>query len=68
MLSHNPFADLLPAAIMQGYVVLMFLLVLGGTLLDVIHKKSAKYFFQASQKPKRAVRDRSAVAKEPPSP
>ena len=50
MLSHNPFADLLPAAIMQGYVVLMFLLVLGGTLLDVIHKKSAKYFFQASQK------------------
>ena len=50
MLSHNPFADLLPAAIMQGYVVLMFLLVLGGTLLDVIHKKSAKYFFEASQK------------------
>ena len=50
MLSHNPFADLLPAAIVQGYVVLMFLLVLGGTLLDVIHKKSAKYFFQASQK------------------
>ena len=37
MLSHNPFADLLPAAIMQGYVVLMFLLVLGGTILDVIH-------------------------------
>jgi hypothetical protein len=50
MLSHNPFADLLPAAVMQGYVVLMFLLVLGGTLLDVVHKKSAKYFFQASQK------------------
>ena len=50
MLSHNPFADLLPAAIMQTYVVLMFLLVVGGTLLDVIHKKSAKYFFQAGQK------------------
>ena len=51
MLSHNPFADLhLPAAIMQAYVVLMFLLVVGGTLLDVIHKKSAKYFFQAGQK------------------
>ena len=38
MISHNPFADLLPAAIMQTYVVLMFLLVVGSTLLDVIHK------------------------------
>ena len=54
MLSHNPFADLLPAAIMQTYVVLMFLLVVGSTLLDVIHKKSAKYFFQAGQKAKKS--------------
>ena len=54
MLSHNPFADLLPAAIMQTYVVLMFLLVVGSTLLDVIHKKSAKYFFQAGEKAKKS--------------
>ena len=53
MLSHNPFADLLPAAVMQTYVVLMFLLVVGGTILDTIHKKSAKYFFQAAQKAKK---------------
>jgi hypothetical protein len=31
---------------MQAYVVLMVLLVIGGTLLDVVHKKSAKYFFE----------------------
>ncbi len=43
----NPFAELsLTPAVMQGYVVLMVLLVIGGTLLDVVHKKSAKYFFE----------------------
>ena len=44
----NPFADLatiVPPAIMQIYVVMMALLVVGGTLLDIIHKKSATYFF-----------------------
>ena len=48
MVTHNPFAELSasisPAAI-QTYVVLMILAVVGGTLFDVIHKKSAKYFF-----------------------
>jgi hypothetical protein len=34
---------------MQAYVVLMVLLVIGGTLLDVWHKKSAKYFFEKGQ-------------------
>jgi hypothetical protein len=29
---------------MQAYVVVMLLLVVGGTLFDVMHKKSAKYF------------------------
>ena len=44
----NPFADLatiVPPAIMQIYVVVMDLLVVGGTLFDIIHKKSATYFF-----------------------
>jgi hypothetical protein len=31
---------------MQVYVVVMFILVVAGTLLDVMHKKSAKYFFE----------------------
>jgi hypothetical protein len=44
----NPFAELsasIPAAIMQTYVVVMILLVAGGTLIDMMHKKSARYFF-----------------------
>ena len=54
MLTYNPFADLFPAALMQGYVILMVLLVLGSTIFDTIHKKSAKYFFQAAEKSKKS--------------
>lgn len=51
MITSNPFAALsadfpLDPGVMQAYVVLMVLLVIGGTLLDVVHKKSAKYFFE----------------------
>jgi hypothetical protein len=35
----------IPPAVMQVYVVIMILLVAGGTLLDMMHKKSATYFF-----------------------
>ncbi|MCP4471885.1 MAG: adenylyl-sulfate reductase [Gammaproteobacteria bacterium] len=35
---------------MQIYVVAMFLAVIGGTVIDMIHKKSAKYFFENAQK------------------
>lgn len=48
MFTSNPFAELsasISPAIMQTYVVIMVLLVVGGTLFDVVHKKSAKYFF-----------------------
>jgi hypothetical protein len=31
---------------MQTYVVLMALLVAGGTVLDIMHKRSARYFFE----------------------
>jgi hypothetical protein len=59
MITSNPFAELtalIPPYIMQAYVVLMVLLVIGGTLLDVIHKKSAKYFFENAQKAKQAAK------------
>jgi ABC-type multidrug transport system fused ATPase/permease subunit len=54
MITSNPFAALsanlpLEPGVMQAYVVLMVLLVIGGTLLDVVHKKSAKYFFEKGQ-------------------
>ena len=48
MFSSNPFAELsasISPRVMQTYVVIMILLVVGGTLFDVIHKRSAKYFF-----------------------
>jgi hypothetical protein len=35
---------------MQIYIVVMVLLVIGGTLLDVMHKKSAQYFFLNAEK------------------
>jgi hypothetical protein len=37
---------------MQAYVVVMFILVVAGTLLDVVHKGSARYFFQNFRKSK----------------
>ena len=54
MITSNPFAELsanlpLEPGVMQAYVVLMVLLVIGGTLLDVVHKKSAKYFFEKGE-------------------
>ena len=51
MLTTNPFVSLgLSETIMQGYVILMFLLVIGATLIDVIHKKSAVYFSENMKK------------------
>jgi hypothetical protein len=52
MFASNPFADLtaiIPLTIMQGYIVLMAILVLVGTAADTIHKKSAKYFFEKTK-------------------
>ena len=37
---------------MQTYIVVMMLLVAGGTLFDIIHKKSARYFFNNWQNAK----------------
>lgn len=52
-ITNNPFAVLsatIPENIMQAYVVLMFILVIGGTVLDMMHKKSAQYFFENAKK------------------
>ena len=56
MLSTNPFSELstvISPDIMQGYVILMVLAVIGGTILDMLHKKSAQYFFENSRKAKK---------------
>ncbi len=48
MFTSNPFAELsasIPPIVMQAYIVVMIILVAGGTLFDIVHKKSATYFF-----------------------
>ena len=47
MLTTNPFAELATSVspgLMQAFVVVMILLVVGGTIFDVMHKRSAIYF------------------------
>ena len=59
MFTANPFNDLLTTltpAVMQVYVILMFVAVIGGTIIDVIHKKSAKYFFENSQRAQKSAK------------
>jgi hypothetical protein len=56
MFTTNPFAELsafISPTVMQGYIVLMVLMVVGGTILDMMHKKSAKYFFENAKKAKK---------------
>lgn len=56
MFSINPFAELsavISPSIIQGYIVLMLIMVVGGTILDMLHKKSAKYFFENAEKAKK---------------
>jgi len=55
MFTVNPFSELsgfISPLAMQVYVIAMVLLVIGGTVLDMIHKKSAQYFFNNAEKAK----------------
>jgi hypothetical protein len=55
MFATNPFAELsasIPPAVMQTYVVIMMVLVAAGTLFDIVHKGSARYFFDNWRKSK----------------
>jgi hypothetical protein len=56
MITSNPFSELsafVSPEVMQGYIILMVLLVVGGTIIDMIHKKSAQYFFENAEKAKK---------------
>jgi len=56
MFTSNPFAEIsasISPAVMQTYVVLMIVLVVAGTLFDVVHKGSARYFFENWRNSKR---------------
>lgn len=55
MPSFNPFAVAgasLPAGFLQWFLVVMALAVVAGTLFDIVHKGSAKYFFANMRKSK----------------
>ena len=56
MITTNPFSELsefVPSIVMQVYVVSMMILVIFGTLFDIIHKKNVKYFFENAKKAKK---------------
>ena len=67
MITENPFSvlsEIISPAIMQIYVVAMFVLVVGGTLLDTIHKKSGQWFYKnAAEAKKNATREISGSEK-----
>jgi hypothetical protein len=55
MFTSNPFAELstwIAPSVIQAYIVLMIILVLAGTIIDVLHKKSGKYFSENMRKSK----------------
>ena len=55
MITTNPFsilAETVPAIFMQCFVIIMAILVIVGTIVDIIHKKNVKYFFENAKKAK----------------
>ncbi|MBA1338263.1 MAG: hypothetical protein FD549_000005 [Pelagibacterales bacterium] len=57
MFNHNPFSGISEIASpisMQIFVIAMISLVALGTLLDIIHKKNVKYFFNNAKKAKKS--------------
>jgi hypothetical protein len=65
MFTDNPFSGFAAASpgILQGFVLLMIALVAGGTLYDMQHKGSARYFF-ANRKAQQKRRTREIPAGE----
>ncbi len=58
MFTANPFNTLefLTPAVMQTYIIAMFIAVVAGTIFDVIHKKSAQYFSENAKKAQQSAR------------
>ena len=55
MFTTNPFsilAETVPPIGLQSFVIVMIALVIIGTLVDIIHKKNVKYFFENAKKAK----------------
>ena len=57
MFTINPFAVLsetIPSIFLQSFVVVMIGLIVVGTVMDIIHKKNVKYFFNNAKKAKKS--------------
>ena len=67
MFETNPFAELsahISPEVMQIYVILMVVAVILGTILDMLHKKSAEYFFENAEKAKtQAIEERRRMGR-----
>ena len=67
MFAINPFSELsefVPSTVMQVYIIVMVILVVVGTLLDIIHKKNVKYFFDNAKKAKKSATNQVSVGKK----
>ena len=56
MITVNPFSQLagtVAPILMQVFVIIMIALVIISTLLDIVHKKNVKYFFENAKKAKK---------------
>ncbi len=67
MLETNPFSvlsEVIPAVVMQGFIIAMVLLIAFGTITQMIHHKNLTYFFNNAKKAKlQATREVGAVEK-----
>ena len=62
MITNNPFfvlSETIPAIATQSFVIVMAFLMAIGTLLDIIHKKNVKYFFENAKKAKKSAKKKT---------
>ena len=67
MFTINPFSELavvIPAFLMQYFVIAMVLLIIVGTGLDMLHKKNVVYFFRNAQKAKKSAKNELTTGKK----
>ena len=67
MLTINPFAELtnvIPAYLLQFFVIAMVLLIIIGTGLDMLHKKNVVYFFRNALKAKKSAKTELSTGKK----
>jgi len=67
MMSINPFAVLaesIPSVLIQGFVIVMVSLVIIGTLVDIIHKKTLNIFLITQKKQNFLLQESLELARE----